>query len=110
MPVTTGPMDRYAWLMVPALAFGGILLEIGAPGIPVPIGAGGLGCVAGSVVLAVLALKKPKKDLVSLFVPMFAVIIFVLPSVFETGLVMQVLFALTLAAVAYRLEVRFSDG
>jgi len=103
-------MDRYAWLMVPVLAFGGILLEIGAPWLPVPFGAGGLGCITGSVLLAYIALKKPKRDLVSLFVPMFAVIIFVLPSIYETGLVMQVLFAVTLAAVAYRLEVRFSDG
>ncbi|MHC1626243.1 MAG: hypothetical protein ACXQTG_02545 [Methanoculleaceae archaeon] len=110
MPERSREGERYIWLAVPLLAFCGIAIELTVPGLQIPVGMGGLGCIAGSVLLAILSMKNPRKDIVSLFVPMFAVIIFLLPGSSDTGITMQILFAATLAAVAYRLEVRFTHG
>jgi hypothetical protein len=100
-----------AWLVVPAISFGGIILGVllsaqdnsllGNPGV--------LGCIAGSVLLALIAYLKPKKDVVALLAPMYAVIIFNPYAEFDTGLVLQLLYALTITGVGIRLEKRFSQ-
>ncbi len=58
-----------------------------------------------------LAFLKKRRDIVSLCVPIFAVIIFITPMVtLETrpGLLMEVLYAATLTALLVRLEKRFA--
>ena len=67
---------------------------------------GAIGCVLGSIAIAVLALRKKKKDIVSLCTPIFAVIIFITPWR-PPDLLMQVLYAATLTALVIRLEKRF---
>jgi len=96
------------WLAVPAISFAGIAIGVLAGGGTVLAEAGLWGCVIASFVLAILAYLKPKKDIVSLLAPMYALIIFVLPSEFSHGLMMQVMFAASITAIAFRMEKLFS--
>jgi hypothetical protein len=98
----------HLWLVVPALAWGGILARILLPFPPPYISFGAYGCVLGSIAIAVLALGKKKKDIVSLCTPIFALIIFITPLETRPGLLMEVLYAATLTALLIRLEKRFS--
>jgi len=96
------------WLAVPAISFAGIAMGVLAGGGTVLADAGLWGCVIASFFLAILAYLKPRKDIVSLLAPMYALIIFVLPSEFELGLPMQVMFAASITAIAFRMEKKFS--
>ena len=96
------------WLIVPAIAFAGIILGIVLSGVPVLAQSGVYSCVIASFVLGGLAFLKPRKDLVAILVPVFALLIFNPWTEFETGLMTQILFALTITVVAWRLEKRFS--
>ncbi len=100
----------YLWLAVSAVSFGGIGLEfvLLVSGLPIGVQAGIWGCVAASFLLFYLAYTKPRRDIVSLFAPVYAVLIFVLPSEFSTGPVMQILFAASISILALRVEKRFS--
>lgn len=95
------------WIIVPALAWGGILLGLVLPFQPPFTSFGGLGCLLGSLAIAVIAWGREKRDIVSLFTPLFAVIIFLLPA--ETPdpaarFLVEVLYAVTLTALVIRLE------
>jgi hypothetical protein len=105
----SSPVERWhLWILVPALAWGGILAGFFFP-FPAPLPAlGSLGCVLGSFAIAALALTKRRKDIVSLCTPIFAVIIFIAPLETPPGLPMQALYAATLTALVIRLEKRFS--
>ncbi|MDK2975452.1 MAG: hypothetical protein PWP08_1823 [Methanofollis sp.] len=102
------------WLAVPVISFGGILasaLAIVATGdrmlIDHPLWSIGLWAnVVASFLLCAYAYTRPKKDLVSLLAPMYAVIIF-LAGDFSTGPIMQVLFAASISILAVRVEKRF---
>ena len=96
------------WLIVPGIAFAGIILGIALSGIPVLAESGVYSCIIASFVLGAMAFLKPRKDLVAILVPVFALLIFNPWSEFETGLMTQILFALTITVVAWRLEKRFS--
>ncbi|HUK37590.1 MAG TPA: hypothetical protein VLV30_00585 [Methanomicrobiales archaeon] len=96
---------RYLWLLVPALAWGGVLAGLLLPSPSLP--PGNLGCVLGSLAIAALALTREKKDIVSLCIPIFAFMIFVAPLETPPGLAIQVLYAVSLTAVAVRLERKF---
>jgi len=96
------------WLIVPAIAFAGIVLGMVFSGAPVLANAGVYSCVIASFVLGALAFSKPRKDIVAILVPVFAVLIFNPWSEYETGPLTQILFALTITVVAWRLENRFS--
>ena len=100
-----------AWLVVPAVSLGGIVLGalFSMQNNPVLANPGVLGCIAASFILAIIAYLKPKRDIVALLAPMYAVIIFNPYSEFETGLLMQLLYALTITGVGIRLEKRFSE-
>ena len=120
-------LPKYAWASVPIIAFAGIsigILSIWAsnPGITVMeifLGiipkesllnsAGIWGCVISSFIICAIALLKPKRDLVSLLVPLFAIIIFNPWSEFTTGPIMQILFAITITVIVVRLERRYSE-
>ena len=98
---------KHLWVLVPALAWGGVLAELAVPFPPPFLSLGSLGCVLASAAIAVLAFQRPKKDIVSLCVPIFAVIMFVFPQETRPTLVLEVLYAATLTALVIRLEKRF---
>ena len=76
----------------------GIVLEVPAIGIA--------GCFLGSCILAASAFMRPKKDIVGILTPMYAIIIFfgleAAPTIWTQGL-----FAASIIILAFRLELRF---
>lgn len=98
---------RHLWVLVPAFAWGGILAGFILTSLPPYPSPGSLGCVLGSFAVAVLALTRQKKDIVSLCTPIFAVLIFIIPLERYPDLPIQVLYAATLTALVIRLEKRF---
>ncbi|MDD1663756.1 MAG: hypothetical protein LUQ32_00215 [Methanomicrobiales archaeon] len=99
---------RFIWLLVPALSWGGVLAGIILPFSLPYLSFGAYGCVLGSIAIAVLAFRKKRKDIVSLCVPIFALLIFITPLETRPGILMEVLYAATLTGLAIRLETRFS--
>jgi hypothetical protein len=100
----TTPNER-TWILVPMIAFGGTLIgwatDISAIGIA--------GCVLASFLLAYLAYLKPKKDIVSLLTPLYAVLIFFNDSFDPTLLLpIQTLYAASITILVLRLNARFS--
>ncbi len=65
------------------------------------------GCIAGSVVLAYLAVKKKKLDIVSLLTPVYAIIIFTCLDI-TPNLLLQGLYAASITALLVRIHQRFS--
>jgi hypothetical protein len=98
---------RYLWLFVPALSWGGILAGLLIPFSPPYLSLGAYGCTLASLAIAALALRKKKKDIVSLCVPIFALLIFITPLETPPGLAMEILYAATLTGLVIRLEKRF---
>ena len=98
---------RNRWLLVPALAWGGVLAGITLPFSPPYLSFGAYGCVLGSIAIAVLAFLKKRKDIVSLCTPIFALLIFIMPLETPPGLLLEVLYAATLTGLVIRLEKRF---
>jgi hypothetical protein len=113
--MTTGQevLDRL-WLAVPAVSFGGILvsaLAIVAMGeqmlVDHSLWAIGLWAnIAASFMLCAYAYTRPRRDLVAMLAPMYAVIIFLVGD-FSTGPIMQVLFAASITILAIRVEKKF---
>ncbi|KQC03956.1 MAG: hypothetical protein APR53_04530 [Methanoculleus sp. SDB] len=99
-----------AWPIIPIIAFAGIALDFALQlagiltGESVLLDAGVWGCVAGSVLLAGIAYFRPKKDLVSLLTPMYALIIFNPYSEFSINLLLKALYAATITALSIRLD------
>ncbi|GAB7016056.1 hypothetical protein [Methanogenium cariaci] len=98
-------LPKHAWVSVPIIAFAGIAIGILSQVNSVGIG----GCIISSFILCGIAYLKPKKDLVSLLVPLFAIIIFNPWGEFSTGIIMQTLFAATITVIAIRLEKKYSQ-
>ncbi|MBP2132171.1 fructose-specific phosphotransferase system IIC component [Methanomicrobium sp. W14] len=101
----------HKWLIPPVVAFSGIVIGMifglfFAPGYWY---SGVLGCFIASFLLGYIAYTMPKKDIVSLLCPLYAVIIFNPWSGYSTGLIMQVLYAATVFLISYRLEKRFNN-
>ncbi|WP_319642503.1 hypothetical protein [Methanovulcanius yangii] len=96
------------WLIVPAIAFIGIILGIVFFNVPIVSDSGIYSCVIASFILGALAFLKPRRDIVAVLVPVFAILIFNPWSEVATGPVTQILFAGTITVVAWRLEKRFS--
>ena len=94
------------WLLVPIVSIGGVLLGL-LPGTTFLLPPGVWGCVIGSFLLAYLALRKPKKDLVALLTPVYAVLIFADES-FRALIVLPILYAASLTILVLRLNARFS--
>lgn len=97
-------------LLVPVLSFGGFALGIGLQHAGVITDAADFywGSVFASLLLAGIALGKPRKDIVSLCTPMFALFIFIVPLETKPSLLLQALYAASITALALRLELRFS--
>jgi hypothetical protein len=94
------------WLLVPIISIGGVLLGLVSDTIFL-LPPGAWGCVIGSFLLAYLALRKPKKDLVALLTPVYAVLIFGNPE-FREGWILPILYAASLTFLVLRLNARFS--
>ncbi|MDD1653513.1 MAG: hypothetical protein LUQ64_03095 [Methanomicrobiales archaeon] len=96
---------RPLWLLVPAIAFAGLALEQVAS-VPL-IGSltpGMVGCVLASFVLAILALRSKKKDIVSICIPFIALYMFVIFPNPESGMSVwwEAIFAVSIAILAVR--------
>lgn len=96
------------WVVGPIVAFLGIITGFIYAGSPIFGHFGVAGCVIASFIIAFIAYSMPKKDILSLLTPLYAIIIFNPWSEFSSGLIMQVLYALTLLIIAFRLEKRFN--
>ena len=98
-------LPKNTWASVPIIAFAGIVIGIFSDVSSIGI----WGCIISSFILGSIACLKPKRDLVSLLVPLFAILIFNPWSEFNTGSVMQILYAITITVVAVRLEKQYSS-
>ncbi|HOI12887.1 MAG TPA: hypothetical protein PLG75_03470 [Methanoculleus sp.] len=108
---TTPGSESRLWLAVPALSFLGIGIELllASVGFPYAIWAGVAGCVIASCILCYQAYHKPRRDLVSLFTPLFALLILVIPNEISSGgVIVQTLFAATITFLAVRVEKMFN--
>jgi len=103
--------NAHKWLelAVPLLSFGGALLAIlfFNQGLPLDFRYPALGCVLASFVLAYLAWIRPKKDIVALTTPIYSLIFFVVPTEYMSGIILQLLYAVSLTILLVRLKYRF---
>ena len=96
-------------IAVPLLSFGGaaiaILFEM--QGISLDFHIPAFGCVLASFSLAYLAWIRPKKDIVALSTPIYSIIFFIVPTDFSVGILLQLLYAVSLTLLLVRLKYRF---
>jgi hypothetical protein len=106
---TSKPKSRL-WIAVPAVSFGGIGIELllSSVGFPYAVWAGIAGCVVASFILFYQAYLKPRRDIVSLFVPLYAILIFIVPNEISSGVIVQTFYAATITLLAVRLEKLFN--
>lgn len=108
--VTVAQRDLLLSAGVPLASFGGIAVAfaLANAGLIADPGSFAWGCVIGSVLLAYLAYLKPRRDLVSLCAPLFALIIFIVPGDLRPNMLTQLLFAATLTVLVIRVNRSFS--
>ncbi|MDD1708313.1 MAG: hypothetical protein LUQ33_03965 [Methanoregulaceae archaeon] len=116
MELQTGKKNRLTRIeillsiSVPVLCFGGAALGmlLWQGGYIRDPGSFYWGSLAGSVLLAYLAWQKPKRDIVSLLAPLYAVIIFLVPLENKPTVLLQLLFGASLTILVVRLNLLFS--
>jgi len=98
------------WIAVPAVSFGGIGIELllFSVGFPYAVWAGIAGCVVASCILFYQAYLKPRRDIVSLFTPLYAFLIFIVPNEISSGVIVQTFYAATITLLAVRVEKMFN--
>jgi hypothetical protein len=104
-------LHRWLELAVPLFSFGGILIAfffLGQGNIPA-MRIAASGCILASFILAYLAWIRPKKDIVALTTPLYAVILFVLPSELIPDLILPILYAISLTILLVRLKYKFGE-
>ncbi len=112
---TSQDRDRnpHLWLelAVPLFSFGGAAVAIlaGIQGISLDSHYPALGCVLASCVLAYLAWLRKKKDIVALSTPVYAFIFFLVPTEVAVGIILQLLYAVSLTILLVRLKLRFGS-
>ncbi|MFA7563423.1 MAG: hypothetical protein WCY70_08270 [Methanoculleus sp.] len=109
--ITTPGTESRLWIAVPAISFLGIGIELLLASIAFPyaLWAGIAGCVIASCILCYQAYQKPRRDLVSLFTPLFALLILVIPNdITSSGVIVQAIFAATITFLAIRVEKVFN--
>jgi hypothetical protein len=100
----------YLDLAVPVLSFGGAALAIFArmTGAVIDLRFTALGCVLASFLLAYLAWIRPKKDIVALTTPIYALIFFAVPLDDPAAtIILELLYAASLTILLVRLKYRF---
>ena len=102
-------MNRCLETAVPLLSFGGALLGITfwVTTASVDYRISILGCVFASWVLAYLAWKRPRKDIVALSTPIYSIIFFAVPTDNFSAVVLELLYATSLTILLVRLKYRF---
>ncbi len=97
-------------ILIPVVSFGGIGLAVLLQylGIISDAGTFAWGPAAGGFLLGYLAYIKPRRDIVSLFAPVYAILMFVIPLEIAPNLLLQFLFALSITILVIRLERNFS--
>ncbi len=97
-------------LAVPICAFGGLGLAVLLQDAGIIADAADFywGSVAASVILACLAYLKPRRDIVSLFAPFYALLIFIVPLETKASLLLQALYAVSITLLLVRLHYRYS--
>ncbi|PKL63626.1 MAG: hypothetical protein CVV32_12915 [Methanomicrobiales archaeon HGW-Methanomicrobiales-3] len=109
------PLKNAEWLLepaVPLLSFGGAAVALLAQmyNVPLDIRYPAFGCVAASLILAYLALLRPRKDIVAISTPIYAIIFFIVPSDSSAGILLLLLYAASLTILLVRLKRRFGSG
>jgi len=96
-------------ISVPLFSFGGAFIAIlfQMQGISIDFHIPALGCVLASCFLAYLAWIRPKKDIVALTTPIYSFIFFTVPVDVSEGILLQILYAVSLTILLIRLKYRF---
>ena len=104
--------QRYLELAIPIFSFGITLIGVlvWMMGFEINFQFFALGCVISSCLLAYLAWIRPKKDIVALSTPIYAVIFFIVPTEYMSGLTLQLLYAVSLTMLLIRLKYRFGSS
>jgi hypothetical protein len=100
----------YIELAIPVLSFGAAALAIliWTSGIAIDLRFTAAGCVIASVLLAYLAWIRPKKDIVALTTPVYAIIFFAVPLDDAVAtIILELLYAVSLSILLVRLKSRF---
>ena len=99
-------------IAIPVLSLGGavIALLLAQGGSPVDVRYFGIGCVAGSFILAYLAWIRPHKDIVALSTPIYSFLFFVIPSDTAVTIFLEFLYAASLTILLIRLKLRFGPA
>jgi hypothetical protein len=97
---------------IPIIAFGATLIGVllWNMGFPIYFPFFGIGCLISSCLLAYLAWIRPKKDIVALSTPIYAIIFFAGPTDFSAGLTLQLLYAVSITLLLVRLKYRFGTS
>jgi hypothetical protein len=96
--------ERILTYAVPVVSFGGIIFAVVLQQADFV-----WGCVAGAFILGYLAYIRPRKDIVALCAPIYAVIIFLLPGEIPHTLPLQLLFAASITILLVRLNRKFGS-
>jgi hypothetical protein len=101
--------ERYLEIAVPGASFGATLAGVLAwqLGYEINFQFFAVGCLIASCLLAYLAWIRPKKDIVALSTPIYGVIFFVVPTEYTVGVIIQLVYAVSLTILLIRLKVRF---
>jgi hypothetical protein len=99
-------------IAIPVISFAGIAVGILLEQIGMIGDAGEFwyGPAAGAFLLGYLAILKPRRDIVSLFAPVYAILILIIPTDAKPSLVLLVLFAISITILDVRLDKRFSTA
>jgi hypothetical protein len=98
-------LERALTYAIPVVSFGGILFAVVLQQADFV-----WGCVAGAFILGYLAYIRPRKDIVALCAPIYAVIIFLLPGEIPHTLPLQLLFAASITILLVRLNSKFGSS
>lgn len=100
------------WYMTPGVAIIGVILSALGITLPLPFLAepGVWGCIIASFLLCGMAFADPRRDLVSMFTPLYAIIFFIFPSDIPQELPLMVLFTGTIIILTARLQWRIRKG
>src|SRR5208337_3830317 len=113
IPTTTATVPAGSFeMLVPLFSFGGAAFAILAwtSGWSIDLRVTAAGCVIASFVLAYVAWIRPKKDIVALTTPIYALIFFVVPLDDPVATItLELLYAVSLSILLVRLKYRFSS-
>ena len=107
---TTADPGIYYDLVIPVFSFGGAALAVLSWmfGIAIDLRFTAAGCVIASFMLAYLAWIRPKKDIVALTTPIYAIIFFAVPLEEPVAtIILELLYAVSLSILLVRLKYRF---